>query len=263
MGLLGRQAEGLQPPPDRAAVIGVLLHNLGIELRSLDLEHKGLRTHPRQSTQTLPLGTVHHPDLDFLVTRDGGGLWGYTSSFRADDEYRWCHQMAAMVAHKYLGDEHPVSESISSVTYPPIPAARPISAASYLSRQRPLGDSHRPTTASYHQLLPHSTPPQYSHAGQPSRTLPTVASLARPPSIEYGRSSRAEIAPPLGKMSIGDGDGLGPERQLDITASMASTIPWANQPTAQVHKLGRTVLGQRVNGETVCIGWPHFTLIAL
>ena len=234
-----QEAEGQTPPPERAAVFGVLLHNLGVELHHLDLEQQRLRARPHRSRQSFHLGTEHHPDLDFVVTHDGAGHglhWRYpeqSSSFRADEGSSWCHAMAQMVVDKYLGPHHPVSASIS---------------ASGSNGNAGLG---HPLSAHRESAM---LPPQHTYRNEGVSPLPAPGAP-----IEYGR------------MSIDDGrDDATPAREDGRAAasSFASTPTrsagasrFDNRPPSAPLKLGRTILGQRVDGATVAIGWPHFTLI--
>ena len=96
-------SEGHPLPPDRAAVVAVLLYNVGVDLHHLDLEQRGLRPTQRLGSQAFHLGTEHHPDLDFQVTRDGAGRgrnWDHHehhSAFRAANASKWCLSQSAKV----------------------------------------------------------------------------------------------------------------------------------------------------------------------
>ena len=85
-------AAGLAPPTERAAVVGVALHNLGVDLRDLAREQTGERPEVRRAGQTVLLGTEYHPDLESVVTSDGAATGQLHSSFRPDFEARWCHE---------------------------------------------------------------------------------------------------------------------------------------------------------------------------
>jgi len=228
-------SEGHPLPPDRAAVVAVLLYNVGVDLHHLDLEQRGLRSPQRLGTQAFHLGTEHHPDLDFQVTRDGAGRgrnWDYHehhSAFRAASASKWCLSQSAKVVGAHLGPAHPISAALMQ-------SAGPFSSSLIKSAPppslRPLGAMSPPPSAG---------PAGWSHGG--AAWPPSTAKL----SVDDGDGPLAAPPPSLipGKLSTDDG---GPE------------VVRSDKP---LHKLGRTLLGQRVDGTTVSIGWPNFTLIDL
>ncbi len=204
-----QDAAGLPLPPERAAIVGTMLHNLGMQMQQLQSETLGLLSPVRVARQAWPLGTEHHPDLDWTTTRDGAANGSpHQSALRPDHEARWCHEQAARIVERFLGDDHPISPMIGAVGLSALDAAA------------------RGSRVDGHDRQPSPWSRQVGHdVGGPS---PGMSSTRQLP-VSYTSAGRLH-------------DSAGAVRPL---------------------RLGKTLLGQRVDGATLGIGWPQFTLIEL